>query len=300
MTRLTPIRRSTTGFTLVELLVVIGIIALLISILLPSLNKARRAAQNLQCTSNLRQLAMAGMMHAQEWKGLVPPASSHSVVASVDTGQRRYQYRYDSASGQQFLKDWASALLPYMGKKSDFTFQDAPQELAKIFWCPSDMDTIDDGGYRMNNLAISADNRIKVSYGINADIAATTASDGFSRIDYQNEMNIHASPLPKAIGLDGKLSKVKRSSEVMLFADRGVWPKQYGSDYSVEDTSMLVYATHYSGGGTLQSIMNASWLTKGIPLRRHQDRINVAFADGHAETVAKGNFLQVRVSPYDY
>ena len=70
MTR--SIRSRKSAFTLVELLVVIGIIAVLLSILLPSLGRARENAKRIQCMSNLRQISLAFVMYCHENKDWFP------------------------------------------------------------------------------------------------------------------------------------------------------------------------------------------------------------------------------------
>jgi prepilin-type N-terminal cleavage/methylation domain-containing protein len=70
--------RTKRAFTLVELLVVIGIIAVLIGILLPALSRAQRNARMTACLSNQRQLVLALMMYCQDNKGTFPGGSGYS------------------------------------------------------------------------------------------------------------------------------------------------------------------------------------------------------------------------------
>src|SRR5439155_5999369 len=68
------------AFTLVELLVVIGIIALLVSILLPVLGKVQRSSRTLRCLSNLRQMGMAQSNYTSQWKGWAVPDQMGAVA----------------------------------------------------------------------------------------------------------------------------------------------------------------------------------------------------------------------------
>lgn len=117
--------RPVRGFTLIELLVVISVIALLISILLPALSEARTVAENLHCTSNIRQGTMAHMAYFND-------NLNHHIPMGDAWG-----YNYGN---------WYPALRPYLTIKADGNGtwrSDEPQELL----CPFVVKGVETGGY---------------------------------------------------------------------------------------------------------------------------------------------------------
>ena len=94
MTRFTRTRNGRrTAFTLVELLVVIGIIAVLISLLLPALNKAREAASRAVCLSNLRQIGTALRIYGTMYRDICP-AGSHVQDPNASTAATDIRLSY--------------------------------------------------------------------------------------------------------------------------------------------------------------------------------------------------------------
>src|SRR5437763_6221202 len=104
------------GFTLVELLVVIGIIAVLIAILLPTLGKARESANSLKCQAQARQIVQAMMLHAHEHNGYMPlsgfpPTPGLDPVSLQDSRMQKYDY-YGTSTGTYHLMSLLGALAP--------------------------------------------------------------------------------------------------------------------------------------------------------------------------------------------
>jgi len=123
------------GFTLVELLVVIAIIGILIALLLPAVQSAREAARRVQCTNNLKQIALAIHLH-HDGQGILPQSGS------------RYDGNYGIAIWSERGWSFIARLLPYieqeglydLGGIDEAYFRDNPAISASIptLFCPSD------------------------------------------------------------------------------------------------------------------------------------------------------------------
>jgi prepilin-type N-terminal cleavage/methylation domain-containing protein/prepilin-type processing-associated H-X9-DG protein len=139
-----------TGFTLVELLVVIGIIALLISILLPSLNRARETANRVKCSSNLRQIGQALLLYSNDNKGNYPRCVQNSPPNGANNAEK-CTYGTDGNGSDQYSGTAATSIVGAPNQRpanndmtaAIFALLRTQDITSEVFVCPSSNDEKD-------------------------------------------------------------------------------------------------------------------------------------------------------------
>jgi prepilin-type N-terminal cleavage/methylation domain-containing protein/prepilin-type processing-associated H-X9-DG protein len=195
------IARPCRGFTLVELLVVIGIIAVLIALLLPALNSARKQANSVSCMSNLRQMGLAMAMYINEWK--------------------HYPGHIDRRAGTIEFAVWPTRLRKHMNGNHG------------VFRCPSQTTEFD---WPINNVTAPVAVTTDTGYGYREGESLLLRSSGKFSYGYNDWGAWDTTTVPRQRGLGGdlwnpgsrelKATLVKRPAEMIAIADNvpdGIW-----------------------------------------------------------------------------
>ena len=271
------------GFTLVELLVVIGIIALLIGILLPSLSKARKQANSVKCLANLHQLSLAFVQYALNYRGKsisytnpdYAPAGSDPASMMWQEQLRPYYGHVvkpgtyeDTRTSIRLCPEATDLLDPTFATPQSGSFGDAHR--AWNFTCTTVVDTT---GLPLRQFS---------SYGINGWIYQLPTVDPTNPLytstsqilSYSNCSSI-AIYQQQQVRLNSGLA-----SRIPFMGDANRtdgWPTPNDSGPGV---NQALYSLN-TGFQALSVNNMGRWV-----LNRHGRNMNMAFVDGHAESMS--------------
>ncbi len=323
-------RRVAGAFTLVELLVVISIIALLISILLPSLRRARDSAKMIKCLANMRGLGQSALVFAENHNQRIQLTATEEGVEYVDPDRNKYAYGDEGeilawpvalaqGAGMTYRNNWDWGVRANTAQVA-LNKEDQMDDNLELVVCPADKVKIASPFYpREGSLRGSGDPDDptgagddmaywgELSYGINEDITGTevggnSAPSCWRAVRGSNGwmecMGEHGYHPASACGkgdygrrLQGRIDKVFRPGDVGLVFETG--PEQRGG--TTDWLANLVMSS--TPASTLQEYAGPYLAnfqraqSQRMPRKRHLDRqLNVLYADMHGGSIRPVDF----------